>query len=124
MTTTQRPNREAFIGYWKDYDTFHWTGLLPYTFYLGPLALYAFLVRWIDSEGRFWLPSLIVAVGYVILYPYSLIRRVHTRFARFIRCPCCGDWFGQDASGAYRGPNQSSEASLKLDVAASAESRS
>jgi hypothetical protein len=105
MTAIQRPSREAFIAYWKDYDTFGWDDILLYLVYPGVLALYGLLVRWIDSEGRFWLPSLIVAVGYVILYPYLLIRRVHIRFARFIRCPCCGDWFGQDASGAYHGPN-------------------
>ena len=89
----------------RTFKTFHWDQVLLYIVYPGLLALYAVLIRWIDSEGRFWLPSVIVAVGYVILYPYTLIRRVHKRFACFIRCPCCGDWFGQDASGAYSGPN-------------------
>jgi hypothetical protein len=84
VTATQRPSREAFIAYWKDYDTFGWDGVLLYLVYPGVLALYGLLIRWIDSEGRFWLPSLIVAVWYVLLYPYLLIRRVHTRFARFI----------------------------------------
>ena len=105
MTTAKRPSREEFTAYWKDDQTFDRGDLLLYVFYPGVLALYAVVVRWIDSEGRFWLPSLIVAVGYVILYPYTLIRTFNTRFARFIRCPCCGDWFGQDASGAYSGPN-------------------
>jgi hypothetical protein len=104
MTTTQRPSREEFTAYWKDYGTFDFDVLL-YIVYPGLLALYAVLVRWIDSEGRFWLPSFVVAVGYVVLYPYLIIRRVHKRFARFIRCPSCGDWFGQDTSGAYFGPN-------------------
>lgn len=105
MTATKRPSLEEFTAYWKDFETFDWTCVLLYIVYPGVLAFYAVLIRWIDSEGRFWLPSFGVAVAYVILYPYLLIRRVHTRFARFIRCPCCGDWFGQDASGAYHGPN-------------------
>jgi hypothetical protein len=105
MTATKRPSREEFTAYWKEAETSNWDVVLLYIVYPGVLAVYAVLVRWIDSEGRFWLPSLVVAVAYVILYPYTLIRRVHTRFARFIRCPCCGDWFGQDASGAYSGPN-------------------
>jgi hypothetical protein len=105
MTATKRPSREEFTAYWKDFQTLNWGDVLLYIVYPGVLALYAILIRWIDSEGRFWLPSLIVAIEYVILYPYTLIRRVHKRFARFIRCPTCGDWFGQDASGAYSGPN-------------------
>jgi hypothetical protein len=105
MSATQRPTREEFIAYWKDYDTFSWDQLLPYVSYLGPLTLFAILMRWIDSDGRFWLPSVILAVAYVFLYPYLGILYVHKRFARFIRCPSCGDWFGQDASGAYHGPN-------------------
>ena len=105
MPHQQQPDREAFIKYWKDYGTFSWRQLLPYGIYLGSLALYAFVVRRIDTEGRFWLPSLIVAVVYLILAPYFVIRRVHKRFAPFIRCPQCGDWFGQDSSGAYFGPN-------------------
>jgi hypothetical protein len=105
MATTQRPSRDEFIAFWKDYDVFSWRQVLPYILYPGCLAIYALIIRWLDSEGRFWLPSLIVAIGYVFLVPYLSIRRIHSRFARFIRCPRCGDWFGQDASGAYSGPN-------------------
>ena len=105
MTSTHQPDREAFIAYWKDYEAFTWRQLLFYLLYPGGLAVYALVVSWIDSYGRFWLPSVVGAVGYIILVPYLMIRRVHTRFARFIRCPHCGDWFGQDASGAYHGPN-------------------
>ena len=105
MIATQQPDREAFIAYWKDYETFTRGQVLFYLLYPGCLAVYALVVRWIDSDGRFWLPSLVVAVGYIILVPYLIIRRVHTRFAHFIRCPHCGDWFGQDESGAYHGPN-------------------
>jgi hypothetical protein len=105
MKATHQPNREEFITYWKDYDTFSWWQVLPYVVYPGALALFAFLVRWFDIEGRFWLPSFMIAIGYVFLVPYLRIRRTHTRFARFIRCPQCGDWFGQDVSGAYTGPD-------------------
>jgi hypothetical protein len=105
MKAPQQPNREEFTAYWRDYDTFSWRQVLPYVVYPGGLVLYAFVVRWFDAEGRFWLPSLVVALGYVFLVPILSIRRIHKRFARFIRCPRCGDWFGQDASGAYSGPN-------------------
>ncbi len=83
---------------------FRWRQLLWYFGYLGGLALYAFVVRRVDSDGRFIIASLVLAAAYLILVPYLTIRRVHTKFARFIRCPHCGDWFGQDASGAYFAP--------------------
>jgi hypothetical protein len=107
MKDTQRPSREEFTAYWKDYedDVFGWRQLLPYVFYLGPLALYALTIRWIDPEGRFWLTSLVAAVGYIVLMPYFDASAYRKRFSRFIRCPSCGDWFGEDASGAYHGPN-------------------
>jgi len=105
MTATQQPNREAFIAYWKDYGVFRWRQLLWYVGFLGGLALYAFLVRRADSDGRFIIASLVLAAAYLVLVPYLTIRRVHTKFALFVRCPQCGDWFGQDASGAYFGPN-------------------
>ena len=78
---------------------------LLYIVYPGVLTLYAFVVRFLDSEGRFALPALMAAVAYVILYPYFLIQGIHKRFRRFIRCPKCGDWFGRDGGGAYTGPN-------------------
>lgn len=105
MTATQQPSREAFSAYWKDYGVFRWRQLLWYVGYLGGLALYAFVIRAVDADGRFLVASLVVAAAYLFLVPYLTIRRVHTRFAPFIRCPHCGDWFGQDASGAYHGPN-------------------
>src|SRR3954452_1358901 len=105
MAAAQRPNREEFIAFWKDYDTFSWRQLGPYVLYLGPLAVYAFVIRRLDSEGRFGFLSFIIALGYVFLFPYTAIRSFHRRYARFIRCPGCGDWFGQDAGGAYHGPN-------------------
>src|SRR5437879_6389766 len=101
MRATQRPGREEFIAYWKDWETVSWCQFVPYLLYLGCLAVYALVVRRFDPEGRFWLPSFIAAIGYVIITPYLSIRSFHRRFARFIRCPSCGDWFGQDASGAY-----------------------
>ena len=105
MTATQQPDRESFIAYWQDYGTFPWRMLLFYVLYLGCLAIFAIVVRLIDSTLWLSLLALFAAIGYVILVPYLSIRWVHTRFARFIRCPHCGDWFGQDASGAYFGPN-------------------
>ena len=104
MMATQLPDREAFIAYWKDYQTFTWRQLLFYILYPGGLAVYGFVVPWPRSVEWVWLP-LVGAAGYLVLVPYLIIRRVHKTFARFIRCPTCGDWFGQDASGAYFGPN-------------------
>ncbi len=105
MTATQQPSREAFIAYWRDYGVFRWRQLLWYVGYLGGLTLCAFVIRTVDPEGRFLAGSLALAAAYLVLVPYLTIRRVHTRFAPFIRCPHCGDWFGQDVSGAYHGPN-------------------
>ncbi len=105
MATNERPSRESFIAFWKNFDTFDRGDALLYIVYPGVLVLYAFVVRYLDPEGRLALPSLITAVAYVILYPYFLIHGFHKRFGRFIRCPKCGDWFGQDMSGAYSGPN-------------------
>jgi hypothetical protein len=105
MSCTQQPSREAFVAYWKGFEVYSWRNLVPYAVYLGGLALYVFVIHRIDSEARFWIPSLIIAGAYLVFLPYFWIRRIHTRYARFIRCPECGDWFGQDSSGAYRGPN-------------------
>ena len=100
-----RPTHEAFIAYWKDYRTFKWRQLVPHVVYLGGLALCAILVRQIDPESKHWLRWIAVAILYVILVPAFGIRWVQRRHAEFIRCPQCGDWFGQDVSGAYSGPD-------------------
>jgi hypothetical protein len=105
MTAPQRTNCEEFIAFWEDEESFSWRQVRPYVVYLGCMAIYVFVIRWIDSEGRFVLPSLIVAIGYIVFAPYFWVRRFHKRYARFIRCPYCRDWFGLDASGAYSGPN-------------------
>jgi hypothetical protein len=105
MVTARRPSREEFVAFWKDQDTFSWRKLMPYVLCLGPLITYAYVIPRLDSERRFWLLTFVVALAYVILFPWIGIRWYHKRFARFIRCPCCGDWFGQDTSGAYSGPN-------------------
>jgi DNA-directed RNA polymerase subunit RPC12/RpoP len=105
MSRTHQPTRQEFASYWKDYDTFAWRQLVPYAVYLGGLALYAFAVRRTDAEGRFLVIELAGAAGYLIFLPYFCIRWVRTRKSQFIRCPDCGDWFGQDFSGAYHGPN-------------------
>jgi len=105
MTVTQQPDRKAFVAYWKDYEKFPWRMLLFYVTYLSVLTIFAIVVR--SVAFNLWLSLLapFVAIGYVILVPYVIIRWVHTRHSRFIRCPHCGDWFGQDASSAYFGPN-------------------
>jgi hypothetical protein len=105
MVATKQLSRQAFSSYWEDYGVFRWRQVRWYVGYLGGLALYAFIIRTIDADGRLWLASLLLAVAYLVLVPYLTIRRLHTRFASFIRCPHCGDWFGQDASGSYFGPN-------------------
>ena len=113
MVTTPQPSRDAFIAYWKDYGLFRWRHLVPHVLYVGGLALYVVVVRALDPDGRFSIALLVVAVVYLVLVPYLTIRRVHTKFARFIRCPHCGDWFGQDASGAYFGPNPKFQAVIE-----------
>jgi hypothetical protein len=105
MAAIQKPSRDAFIAYWADYDVFRWRQLLWYLGYLGVLALFVFVVRRVDAAGRFMAASFVIAVTYVILIPYLTVRRVRTKFARFIRCPQCGDYFAQDTSGAFHGPN-------------------
>jgi hypothetical protein len=105
MAATHRPNREEFIAFWRDFDRVSWRDFMPYVIYLGPLVMYAFVIRRFDPEGRLALLSVVLALGYVILFPCITIRGYHRRYARFLRCPSCGDWFGQDASGAYHGPN-------------------
>jgi hypothetical protein len=101
----KQPTREEFTHYWRGYDTFLWRDLLPYIVYLGGLALYAFVYHRIDAEGRFLLLALVGAAAYLVLLPYFSIRRVHKRNSKFFRCPQCGDWFREDASGAFFGPN-------------------
>jgi hypothetical protein len=105
MVDKQQIDRDAFIAYWKNYGTPGWRLALWCLTYLGGLALFAFVVHRVDADGGFLIVSVVAAVAYLILYPYLTIRIVRTRFARFNRCPHCGDRFGQDASGAYSGPN-------------------
>jgi hypothetical protein len=66
MAARQRPNREEFIAFWKEYDGFSWRQLMPYVLYLGPLAMYAFVIRWFDSGGRLSVLTFVLALGYVI----------------------------------------------------------
>lgn len=105
MPDTQQPSKTAFINYWKHYGVFGWAQVLWYVGYVGGLALYAFVIRKIDPDGLFLVAALVSAAGYIIFVPYLSIRRIQTKFASFIRCPHCGDLFGQDASGAYFGQN-------------------
>ena len=123
MVATQHPSRDAFIAYWKDYGVFQWRQLLWHFGYLGGLALYVFVVRRVDPDGWFLIASLVLAAAYLVLVPYLTIRRVHTKFARFIRCPQCVIGLVMMRAGHITARIRSFEASLKPDVAASAERR-
>jgi hypothetical protein len=105
MVATQQPSREAFVRYWKDYGRPGWRLALWYLIYLGSLAFFAIIVRRVDADGWLLIMSPVVAIAYLILYPYITMRIVRRKFGRFCFCPHCGDRFGQDASGAYFGPN-------------------
>lgn len=105
MKDKQPPSREAFVCYWKDHHSGGWRDRLWYIGYLGGLAAYAFVITRHDLNERRAIISLVVAAAYVILVPYFTIRHFHIKFGRFIRCIHCGDWFGQDSSGAFYGPN-------------------
>ena len=103
--TAKLPSAAEFIAFWNDQAIFRWRQLAFLVPYLGGLALYSIVAPLIDTAGRFYFPIVIVAVGYIILIPYICIRIYHKRYAKFIRCPQCGDWLGRDSSGAWNGPN-------------------
>ena len=69
-TGTQRLlNRHDFIAFWQDHDTFKFLQLAPVGIYLGGLALFAIVIRLIDTTGRFALPTLAAAIAWVLLLP-------------------------------------------------------
>jgi hypothetical protein len=105
MHQTFQPSREQFAAYWKDYGKASCRDLIPHAVYLAGLGAYALLVRHLDPEAKLLFLSFVGAGVYLVALPYLWIRRIHKRSAEFIRCPDCGDWFGQDSSGAYHGPN-------------------
>ena len=53
MTSTQQPRKDAFMAYWRGYGVVRWEQLLWYVPYLVGVALFAFLVRRFDPDGRF-----------------------------------------------------------------------
>jgi hypothetical protein len=105
MTDKQMPTREAFSRYWEDHRSAVWLPLLWYVGYLGGLATYAFIITRLELDVRLSIISLVLGAAYVILIPYLTARYHHKRFARFIRCAYCGDWFGRDSTEAFFGPN-------------------
>jgi hypothetical protein len=72
MVATQT-SREAFIAYWTDYGVFRWRQLLWYVGCLGGLALYVFIIRKVDPDGRFLIDSLVVAAAYLVIVSYLTI---------------------------------------------------
>ena len=105
MRSLRHPTLEEFSAFWKDYDAITFRQFIPLITYVGGLVLYALVVPRVDAAGCLWFLWLPGALAYLILAPCFWIRWVHTRYARFIRCPECGDWFGWDSSGAYHGTN-------------------
>ena len=96
--------RDEFIAFWKDKRR-HQPPLLFYVLYLGGLLLYAFVIPRTGIAESFAFLSIVGAIAYIVLVPYFAARIYWTRYASFIRCPRCGDWFGRDFSGAWSGPN-------------------
>lgn len=112
VTLFQLPDRAAFIAFWKEEETFRWRKLLPIFYYVGGLGFFAYLTRCYDPTGQFWLFSLAIAIAYVFLAPTLTWRHQRKKYARFIRCFRCGDWFASDLSGAY--PTQGSNPKLEI----------
>lgn len=101
----QLPDREAFLAFWRAGEGFKWRQLLPHALYVGPLLLAAIALRLANPPIPYWLATGILAVGYVFLMPFFGTRLYWKRYAPFIRCHQCGDWFGWDESGNMFGPN-------------------
>jgi len=105
VDTQRLPNRDDFIAFWQDCHTFKFRKLAPLGIYLGGLALYAIVIRMIDTTGHFAIPAFAGAIAFVILLPVIYVGIYWKRYDRFIRCPRCRDWVGRDSRGAWRGPN-------------------
>lgn len=103
--TSQMPDRDAFRAFWTDESTRSWGQAVWYGLYIGILLLYTLVIRHIDPAGWFGLLSFAIAVVYAVLTPFISLQMYWRRRGPFIRCPQCGDWFGQDMSGAWSGPN-------------------
>jgi hypothetical protein len=105
MTTFPTVPRAEFVHYWRNHGTFRWVDLLPHAIWVGVLGVFALSYGLADPDRKFIWPALVLATSWVVLFPVLGIRYVHRKYDRFIRCPQCRDWFGQDVSGAYHGPN-------------------
>ena len=99
---TQLPKPEEFAAFWRKSDGL--CGLWPHVIYLSGMALYAWVARAFlqvlqSGSWRFWLAEVLsvgLAIAYIVIFPYLLIKCYQTRYARFISCPECGNWLGQD----------------------------
>ena len=61
MKEGSQPTRTEFIAYWERHEKerFTWRSLLPYLIYVGGLAVYAIAVRRLDTDGQFWMVSIL-----------------------------------------------------------------
>jgi hypothetical protein len=107
MNGEPQPTKGEFIAYWERHEKERssWRGLLPHAIFIGGLAVYALALRRLDTDGRFWIISIVIAIAYIIGLPWVWIVTTQRRNTRFIRCTKCGDWLGRDASGDWFGPN-------------------
>jgi len=108
MAVRQKPDRAAFIAYWKD-DKSSGKMMRLLLFFLAGFVLVGFIAHRVDAEGRYWWFSLVLVLAYIALFSFLSIRWVNRRVVPFIRCPRCGDWFGQDVFRAFHGPNPKCE---------------
>ena len=100
------PSLGEFAGFWS--KSRGWTQMKKfYGFWLGGLAVLAFVMSRTGFVERFMPLSLVGAFAYLILFPYFALRICRKKYDRFLRCPKCGDWFGSDLNGSrcYPPPN-------------------
>jgi predicted RNA-binding Zn-ribbon protein involved in translation (DUF1610 family) len=91
------PTSAEFVAFWQAENAVSWRKVLPWVIYPSGFAIYAVVVRLIVNviPGRFWWAYLGLGVAYIVLVPYAWMRFVWKHYARFIRCPQCGDWLGR-----------------------------
>jgi predicted RNA-binding Zn-ribbon protein involved in translation (DUF1610 family) len=104
------PTDTEFLSFWIDGQNKSFlSAIRPHAIYIGGLTIYAlgvrFLVNHVDTTGKLTLAYVTLALLYIVGMPWLWIVWWHKRYARFIRCPQCGDWMGRDTSGHCFGPN-------------------
>ena len=97
--TQDLPNRQEFIAFWKNAYRWGCGQIVFYVVYLG--GGYA-IVMHLDPTGQYYGSSLIGAIAYLILVPIITVQLVWRRYDRFIRCPQCRDWIGDDVINLAR----------------------